>query len=294
MNRAITFVAASLCAALAVSSACFAADWSPVDFRLSRTDASGQVQLTMERNRAGNRHSWSQPVAIASLAGLSQQQLAAARPTPVRFALIRPAGRFDCKGTARSYKGAGNCAFQPDAGFSAMLERRGIGRPRIDQSANLAMSNVQPALFDALAAANYPRPTIDQAVSLGVFSVSPAYVRELARAGYRLKSIDDLTSFKIHRVSPELIRAYQSLGYRHVPASDLVSMSIHRVTPEYIRGFAAIGYRDLPVSKLIQMRIFNVTPRDVSALQARMGERPTTDELVSAKVTGIQPRRRQR
>lgn len=294
MNRAMTFVAASLCAALAVSSACFAADGSPVNFRLGRTGASGQVQLTLERNRPGNRHSWSQRVAITNLSGLGPQQLAAARPTPAQFALIRPAGRFDCSGSVRSFEGSGRCGFRPDAGFSAMLERRGIGRPSVDQSANLAMANVQPALFDALAAANYPRPTIDQAVSLGIFEIGPAYVRDLANAGYRLKSINDLTTFKIHGVSPDRIRAYQSLGYRQLPAGDLVSMAIHQVTPDFIRGLAALGYRGLPVGKLVQLRIFNVTPRDVTALQARMGERPTADEIVSAKITGFQPRRRQR
>lgn len=294
MNRAVTFVAASLCAALAVSSACFAAEGTPVDFRLGRTGASGQVQLTLERNRPGNRHSWSQSVAITDLNGLSQQQLAAPRPTPARFALIRPAGRFDCSGSVRSYKGSGRCGFRPDAGFNAMLERRGIGRPSIDQSANLAMANVQPALFDALATAGYPRPTIEQAVSLGVFDVNPAYVRELAQAGYRLSSVNDLTTFKIHRVNPDLIRAYRSLGYRQLRASDLVTMSIHQVTPDFIRGFASVGYRDLPVSKLVQLRIFNVTPRDVTALQSRIGERPTADEVVSAKLVGFQPRRRQR
>lgn len=294
MNRAITLVAASLCAALAVSSACLAADWSPVDFRLGRTGASGQVQLTLERNRPGNRHSWSQRVAITDLQGLGQQQLAAARPTTAKFALIRPAGRFDCSGSVRSFKGSGRCGFGPDPGFNAMLERRGIGRPSIEQSADLAMANVQPALFDALAAAGYPRPTIDQAVSLGAFQVSPAYVRDLANGGYRLMSISDLTAFRIHGISPDRIRAYQSLGYRQLPASDLVTMSIHQVTPEFIRGFAALGYRDLPVSKLVQLRIFNVAPRDVSALQARLGARPTADEMVSAKITGFQPRRRQR
>jgi hypothetical protein len=295
VNRALTFAAASLCAALAVSSACLAAEASPVNFRLSPASAPGKVQLTIEQPRDGKGHSsWSQTEQIESLTGLSRQQLAANRPAPARFALIRPAGRFDCSGTVASFRGSGRCSFRADPGFLAVLERRGMGRPSAQQAANLALSGVRAELFDVMAAAGYPRPTMDQAVSLGIFNVSPAYVRQLADAGYRLKSADELVTFKIHNVNPELVRAYRSLGYRTLGASDLVTMRIHGVSPDFIRGFAAIGYRDLPVAKLVQLRIFNVSPSDVAALQSRIGGRPTADELVSAKVTGMTPRRRSR
>ena len=293
MNRALTLLAATACAALAVSSACLAAEGSALPFRLAKTGAADQVQLSMEQPRDG-KHSgnWSQGVALADLTGLSAGQLTSRTATPIRFALVRPAGRFDCSGAVRSYDGRGTCAFAADAAFSAMLAKRGLGRPSLDQSYKLAMSDFRPEVLDALAAAGYPRPSLDQSVKLGIFKIGPAYVRGLADAGYRLGSVDDLVGFKIHNVNPELIRTYRQLGYRQLAADDLMAMSIHGVTPDFIRGFASLGYRDLPADKLVQLRIFNVTPDDVRALQAQGIALPSADQLVRLRLAGFGPKRR--
>ena len=293
MNRALTFLAATACATIAVSATCFAAEMSAIPFHLSKSRDAKEVQLSMEHRRDAKRvGNWSQSVALSDLQGLNAGQLAGRSATPIRFALVRPAGRFDCSGSVRSYDGRGTCAFAADAPFSAMLAKRGIGRPSLDQSYQLAMSDFRPEVLDALASAGYPRPTLAQSISLGIFNIGPAYVRDLAQAGYRLGSVDDLVGFKIHQVSPELIRAYRTLGYRQLSAADLMAMAIHRVTPEYIRGFASLGYRDLPADKLVQLRIFNVTPEDVRALQAQGIALPSADQLVRLRLAGFGPKRR--
>lgn len=293
MNRALTLLAASACAAVAVSSACFAADWSDLPFRLAKTGSPDRVQLSMEqRTDRQNMGNWSRSVAIADLRGLAAAQLAAPTSTPIRFAMVRPAGRFNCSGTVRSYDGRGTCAFTADPAFSAMMEKRGIGRPTEAQSYKLAMSGFRPDILDALSAAGYPRPTVEQSIALGIFDIEPTYVRDLAAAGYRLGSIDELVGFKIHKVSPELIRAYRELGYGRLSADDLMAMSIHRVTSDFIRDFARLGYRDLPADKLVQLRIFNVTPDDVRALQAEGVALPSADQLVRLRLAGFGPKRR--
>ncbi|MBA3667824.1 MAG: hypothetical protein H0W65_08890 [Sphingomonas sp.] len=292
MNRALALLAANACTALAISSACFAADWSTSDFHLGPAGSPNTVKLSMKHQAGNQSGNWSQQIALPDLPGLSTAQLAAPSATPIRFTLTRPAGRFDCSGSARSSEGTGRCGFAADQAFSAMLVRRGLGRPNLEQSYNLAMSNFRPEVLDALAAAGYPRPTLDQSVALGIFAIDPAYVRDLASAGYRLGSVDELVGFKIHKVNPDLIRAYRALGYRQIDAHDLMAMAIHRVTPDFIRSFARIGYRNLPPNKLVKLRIFGVTPEDVRALQVQGVASPSAEQLVRRRLTGLEPRRR--
>ena len=55
MNRALAMLAATACAALAVSSACFAADWPTLPFRLAKTKDAGRVQFSIQHRQGGQR-----------------------------------------------------------------------------------------------------------------------------------------------------------------------------------------------------------------------------------------------
>jgi len=266
VNRVLTFLAASACAALAVSSACFAADWSALPFRLAKTMDAGRIQLSIQNQQGSHRSgNWSQTFTLAELQGLNATQLVAKNSTPIRFALVRPAGRFDCSGSVRSYDGRGSCTYAADAAFSAMLARRGLGQPSLDQSFALAMSDFRSEILDALAAAGYPRPTLDQSVALGIFKIAPSYVLCFADTGYRLGSVDNLIAFKIFKI-----------------------------TPDYIASFVRLGYRDLPAEKLVQLKIFGVTPADVRALQAQGIATPSAEQLVRERLAGFGPTGRRR
>ena len=257
MNRVIALIAASACAALAVSSTCFAAEGAPLPFQLAKTRDAGRVQFSILYPQPSQRSSnWSHTLPLSDLRGLGDAQLSARKATDLRFALVRPAGRLDCTGSARSSRGQGQCAFAVDEAFAAMMARRGIGRPDRDQGLRLAMSDFRPDVLDALAAAGYPRPTLDEAVALGIFRIDPAYIRGLAGAGYRLGSIGELVAFRIHKV-----------------------------TPDFIAGFARIGHRNLPADKLVAMRIFNVTPDDVRALDA--GRVASTGQRMRLRLAGV-------
>ena len=295
MNRFLTMIAASACAAAAITSTCFAAEWSALPFHLAKTKDAGRVQFSIQQRQNGRRvGNWSQSLPLAELQGLGAAQLQAPSATPVRFALVRPAGRFECTGSARSYDARGGCAFIANAAFTDMLAKRGVGRPTIGQSYQLALSGFRPDVLDALAAVGYPRPTVEQSVALGIFKIAPDYVRGLAGAGFRLGKIDDLVAFKIHKVSPDLIRSYRTLGVRGLDADDLMAMAIHKVTPDYISSFAALGYRDLPADQLVEMKIFGVTPNDVRAMQGQGVARPTASQLVRLRLAGLGPNGRRR
>ncbi|MGE5561850.1 MAG: hypothetical protein ACM3ZV_00925, partial [Bacillota bacterium] len=251
-----------------------------------------QVQLTIEaRWGADNDSIWSNNRRIEELQGLSRSQLLG--PTqPVRFALVKEAGRLDCTGSAGGGHGAGACSFTPDAGFATFLDARRIGRPDLHQAYSLTMSGVGRDLVDALDKNGFTRPNIDQLVAMGIHGATPAYVQELGGLGYRL-SADDVIAFKIHGVEPAYIREMAAIGpaLQHISPSDLVALRIHGVKPEFVREMAAIGpeFRNVTADDLVAMAIHGVRPELARAYVQLEGGRLSSDDIVSMSIHGVRP-----
>ena len=280
----------------------------------------GQVQLSFRTgDGARNNSNWSSGYDLDELQGLSRGQLAGASQ-PVRFALLREAGRLDCSGSAGNRQGVGTCSFAPDAAFSGRLAAAGIGRPTERQAYNLTLANVRYDLVEELGRHGYAKPTVDDLVGLGIHGATAGYVKEIADAGYRLGKVDglvqfrifgingrfigemaaigpqfrnlsadDLVQFKIFGVKPELVRAYTQMGYPTVSAKDLVAMQIHGVSPEFVTELAALGYRNVPTQKLVELRIHGVTAEFIRELKQEGVALPSPDQLVRLRLAGYRP-----
>jgi hypothetical protein len=312
-------IAAALTGAVAGISTAAAAEEFPVEWTISsRTgETDGMVQLSLNYRAPRGGHSMhSSPRLLSDLQGLTAAHLASAGG-PAAFRIDREAGTLDCRGVAGAGRGAGECSFRPNTNFAAALERRGIGRPSVQQQYHLAMQGVGMPLVTELERQGYGPLTIDELVSAGIHRVSIPYVRSLADAGYRLDSIDKLISFAIHRVDAEYIRgieplngearfspdeiismrihrvsadqarALAALGYRGLTHRQLMSMAIHRVTPDYIRAMADAGFRDLTPDQLVSMRIHRVTPEFAKEMQALARDGISADQLVSMRIHGL-------
>lgn len=134
MNRALALLAAATCAALAISSAGFAADWTTLPFQLAKTSDAGRVKFCIQHRQDGQRPgNWSQSAAMTGLEGLGANPFMARNAAPIRYTLVRPAGRFDCIGSVRSSEANGRCNDAANAAFSAMLVQRGLGRPSLER-----------------------------------------------------------------------------------------------------------------------------------------------------------------
>src|SRR5689334_15001197 len=102
-------------------------------------DAS-KVQLRIDSRWGENsRSTWGNDRPISELQGLSPGQVTGP-DTPVRFALVRDAGRLDCSGRAGNLSGRGTCSFTVDPRFASYLKERGIGSPSPRQAFTLTMS----------------------------------------------------------------------------------------------------------------------------------------------------------
>ena len=285
MNRCLALMCALLFAFISVSSACMAAPSEWIAFDLKAQSDRQQIQATFhDERRGGDDNHWSNGFKPSELIGLDTAGFYSAGSRPLRFAVVREAGRLDCSGIAGSARASGNCGFTPDAGFVQLLESRGIGRPNREQAFGLMALDVRRSLIDAVAAARYPTPSIDNLMGMTAVGVTSGYIGDLARANYRPRSIDSLIEFKALDISPEWIGGLARVGYASLPSDDLMQLKALDISPEFISGFQQIGYARLKVDELVQLKALDVTPAFARASIGQAQPLPSVDELVQMKM----------
>jgi hypothetical protein len=261
MNRPLAFLAAVLCAGLAVSSAC-ANQTDVVHFTLdAERGGNGKIQASFRDDRSSrDDDNWSTGFLPSELIGLEVSSFRGPTIRPLRFAIVREAGRLDCAGNGGGERASGTCRFTADPGFTQLLVSRGIGSPTPRQAFGLMAVNVRREVIDAVGAAHYPTPTIDNLMALAALGVDGRYIGEMARAGYRPNSIQRLIGFKALGITPQWIAGFVGIGYANVPGDGLVQMRALGITPDFITGYERIGYRNLPVDTLVQLKALGITP----------------------------------
>lgn len=287
MNRCIALLCALLFAFVSVSSACTAAPADWIGFDLAAQRDKSQIHATFhDENRARNENHWSNGFKPSELIGLDVAGFYTAGSRPLRFAVVRDAGRLDCAGKGGSSRASGGCGFTPDAGFMQLLASRGIGRPSREQALGLMALDVRRALIDAVAAARYPTPSIDDLMSMTAVGLSGNYVGELARAGYRPNSIHALVEFKALEISPRWIGGLARVGYASLAPDDLMQLKALDISADYIRGFGRLGYRRLPVDQLVQLKALDINPEFARSALAQGRPLPSVDQLIQMKMFG--------
>ncbi|NUQ18084.1 MAG: hypothetical protein HOP95_06475 [Sphingomonas sp.] len=285
MNRCLAFLAALLVAFLSVSSACTAQSAEWIHFTLEpRINQPDRIQVSFRSGeRAYEENNWSSGFRPSDLVGLDLAGLRGAGSRPLRFSVIREAGRVDCSGHGGEGYAAGYCSFTADPAFTQLLESRGIGRPTREQAFGLMALNARRELIDAVSAARYPTPSIENLMALSALNVTGDYIAGMARAGYRPATIQSLIEFKALNITPEWIAGFVHIGYGNLPADQLVQLKALNITPDYIASFDRIGYRHLPVDQLVQLKAMNITPEFVQRIEAVDSSLPPVDKLVQLK-----------
>ncbi len=286
MNRCFAFLLALLFATVSVSSACVAAPSDWIHFTLDGRRA-GEIQASFENAGGGRGHDhWSTDVVPSQLVGLDIAGFRAPTTRPLRFAMVREAGRLDCSGQGGGSHAWGDCGFTADPGFTDLLARRGIGRPTREQAFSLMALDVRRGIVDALAAAHYPAPSIDNLMELTAVGVDGPYIANLARAGYRPRTIQSLVEFRALGITADWIGGFVRMGYANIPSNDLVQLKALDVTPEFVAGFDRIGYGRLPVATLVQLKALDITPDFVRSVTQQGESMPAVNKLVELKIFG--------
>lgn len=216
--------------------------------------AADRVNLRINSWSGRNGGNSTTSLPLADLKGLASL----AADGPVRFQIVREAGRLDCDGVVTARHGAGGCRFTADPAFAAALEKRGVGRPSQREQLEMTTRDVRMALLDAFERQGYRTPTPKQLVAAGVFRIDVAYLRSLDAIGYHAGSLDKLTAMRIFRIEPDWIRQIEVIGpaFRDLPPDTLVAMRIHHVSPEFARRMLS-EHPDLTPARLVELRIFS-------------------------------------
>src|SRR3954470_4507669 len=176
MNRCLVFFFALCCACLTVSSACIAQPTDWLHFSLEAAREPGEIHADFRGEIDGrDHHNWSSSFRATDLVGLDLAGFRASGSRPIRFAMIREAGRLDCVGHGGESYAAGNCTVTPDQAFQQLLATRGIGRPSREDTFTLVALDVRRELIDAVAAAHYPTPSIENLVEMTAVGVNARY-----------------------------------------------------------------------------------------------------------------------
>jgi hypothetical protein len=257
----------------------------PIHFTLEpgHRDAA-RIQVRFESGDSRNHNSWSTGMPPSDLAGLDLSSFHTPGTRPLRFSVIREAGRLDCVGRGGESHAWGNCSFAADPVFVRLLQSHAIPTPTRDQAFSLMAVNVRRELVEAMTAAQYPPPTIGNLTALAALGVDGNYIASMRRAGYRPSSIESLVQFKAMGITPEWIGGFVRIGYANVPGDGLVQLRALGITPDYIAGFQRIGYRNLPVDTLIQLKALNISPDFVRAVVKAGEPMPSIDHLVRLKL----------
>jgi hypothetical protein len=289
MHRAIAMLAAIAFTTLSVSSACFAHVTDGVRFTLEPTGTPGRVRLELRTGGDRRNNNMSTSLAVSALPGLDAVQLRRGVQAPVRFALVREAGRLDCAGQAARGQALGSCRFTENSAFSDFLAARGMKRPSLNEAYSLTTVGATRGLVESLRANRFPLPTVDEYVAMTAVGVTPDYVSELAAAGYRPDHSRRLIEFAALKVSPSYLAGLARAGYAKLPQHEVIQLAALKIDPEYIRGFEQLGYRNLPVDVLVQMKALDVTPEFVRQLAAQGIKSPSPSQLVQLRAVGFKP-----
>jgi hypothetical protein len=272
---------------VSVSSACIAAPSELIHFTLRADRGLPAIQASFESGDGDrNRNHWSSGFKPSELIGLDVNGFYTAGAKPLRFAVVREAGRLDCAGNGGGASASGDCGFAENPAFVKALVDRGISRPNREQALGLMALDVRRELIDALAAARYPTPSVNELMELTAVGVDRGYIGGLAGAGYRPSAIHTLTEFKALDIDPNWIGDLRRAGYADVPADQLVQLKAMDVGADFIGGFQRLGYRHLPVDTLVQFKALDITPAFVRSAVGARGTMPPVGDLVEMKLFG--------
>lgn len=292
MNRCLALICALLLATITISSACVAAPPEWLGFALEQEHCcQGTIHASFREQASGGHDSnWSSGFMPSELIGLDTSGFRSSGTRPLRFAIVREAGRLDCSGNGGSSYARGNCRFTADPAFTQLLVSRGIARPTPEQGLGLMALNVRRELIQAIASARYPAPKIDELMALTAVGVNGRYISDMARAGYHPRSLQSLVELKAIGITPSWIGGFVRIGHANIPQDGLVQLKAMNITPEFVAGFDRIGYRNLPVETLVQLKALDITPEFVRSKVGQRSTMPPVHDLVELKLFGPKKR----
>ncbi|WP_162888034.1 hypothetical protein [Sphingomonas mesophila] len=284
MPRPAVLLAALAVSTLTIAAGVDAAAPTELEFRIQER-AGNEIRGDFRRVGPSDTQ-WNSDFHPAEFAGLDRAGLSAATATPIRFALVRDAGRLDCAGTGSRGTANGRCRYSPNQNFAAFLRANGVGKVSDEQQFTMTAVGVRRELLTTLHRAQYSAPAAGELINLTALGVDEDYISGLSASGNRPPKIDTLIQYKALGISPSYIARLRAAGMPDITPSMLIQFRALGIDAEYVSAVARAGYPNLPASTLVEFRALGVTAEYLAALRRR-GLNPTPSKIVQMKALGI-------
>jgi len=243
-------------------------------------------QLVLPRG-GGWHQSWDR-VSLAQTKGLTAEMIGG--PTnDVAFDVQRDAGALHCHGEFSRGMGAGLFEVVLDPRYADQLEKRGVGRPTLEQQTQLALADAGYELLDRLAAEHYPTPAIDLFLKMAQHGVDVEFIAGLSKHGYRLGSVSELIQARDHGVDADFVEAMAAAGYTKLDFATLLRARDHGADSEFVAAMADAGYTKLPLEQLIQARDHGVDAMYIDGMTRAGFHDLSLNALIRARDHGVSP-----
>lgn len=228
---------------------------------------SGRIHLNFaRRSENGHRNQMDKTYDYADLQGLSREQVLSGGP--VKFSIVREAGRIDCEGSFQNTRGSGTFSFTGNQSFVAAMKSRGFDfeddsglnndRHSGDSLFAATTLDVTTALADDLVSAGFGKLNVDDLFKAAIFKIDSKFMREMKASGFPNLGMEDLVKARIFKIDADFVSRVTQMGFDKEPFESLVKMQIFKVTPEFITEVRNEGLTDLAVEDLVKMRIFKI------------------------------------
>ncbi len=228
---------------------------------------SSKINLRFQRRtEKGSRNQMGQTYDFNDLQGLSREQVT--NGGPVRFSLVREAGRIDCKGSFQNGKGSGTFRFTANQSFVSAMKSRGfdfgkdLNADDDDHSENRLFAattlNVTTALADDLASAGFGKLQVDDLFKAAIFKIDSRFMREMKATGFAELGMEELVKARIFKIDANFVSQVSQMGFDKEPFESLVKLRIFKVTPEFITEVRNEGLTDVSIEDAVKMRIFKI------------------------------------
>ena len=241
------------------------------EWKASLNNENSKIQLNLERRtKRGGHNQMGQTYDFSELQGLSREQ--ALSGGPVRFSIVREAGRIDCEGTFQNGKGSGTFTFTPNAAFISAMKSRGFdfeadskrrqtdndGENRLEERLFAATTlNVTTALADDLTSA-FGKLDVEDLFKAAIFKIDSQFAREMKASGFENLGMEELVKARIFKIDAAFVRQVSDMGFQKEPFESLVKMQIFKVTPEFIAEVRGEGLTNIQVEDIVKLRIFKI------------------------------------
>lgn len=263
------------------------------DWKASVSEDSNKIHLNVERRTArGGRSQNGQTYDFSDLDGLSLQQARAGGP--VRFSMVREAGRLDFEGNFQNGKGSGTFTFTANQSYLAAMKSRGFNFEKIDRINDDGDSttdrlfaattlNVTTALADDLTSAGFGNLEVEDLFKAAIFKVDSKFMREMKASGFPNLTMEDLVKARIFKIDADFVTQVTQMGFEKEGFESLVKMQIFKVTPAFVTEVRNEGLVDLKIEELVKLRIFKIDGDYIRKVRSE-GGRIDVENLVQRKI----------